>query len=331
MNSINQIWELRRLKYLNKKYSEVLINFEFSSSKIDDIITKNYIKIIENFYIKYTLNNKQFTNYNNLDVKELIKVKSNKKILAYHPVTLEKQLNINGNYDIITKKNYKKSYIKNLYRRISHLSNYKIKEKYNKYEQVDFYINKNTSFWEFDDILNILESRGLNKIIAPEDIFSSMIDLDPSVYAIELINEDLENINKAYCAFEDYPTEDDFLTIPTNILTQLKVKNLNSLYYRIIKPLKGVSVKLKCFINPLESFLDIKEQLQLEFTKHKFISVNQIISIESDKNHSLIPFLITETKPSNIIDITNIDLEILFDDNFGFENEYEALLVYLNS
>ena len=162
-------------------------------------------------------------------------------------------------------------------------------------------------------------------------MFSNMIDLDPGVYAIEFIDNELNNINKAYCSFQDFPTEDDYLTLPTNVLTQLKTNSISSLYYRIVKPLKGVSVKLKCFISPLDKFIDIKEQLQIEFTKHKFISINQIVSIESDVNHSLIPFLITETVPSGIIDVTDIDLEISFDDNFGFENEYEALLIYLNS
>ena len=329
MDKLNDIWAIGRNRFLKKKYNETLSSYNFTKQQIDNIICKQYINIIENFYLTYTLNNKSFLNYNNTD--NLIKVKSNNQIIGYHPNTLEKHLDINGIYDIVTKYNYKTSLLKILKRRIKAKTNYSISDKFNKYEQIDFYINKNTSYWEFDDILNILESRGLNKISVTEDMFSNMIDLDPGVYAIEFVDNELKNINKAYCSFQDFPTEDDYLTLPTNVLTQLKTNSISSLYYRIVKPLKGISVKLKCFINPLDKFIDIKEQLQIEFTKHKFISINQIVSIESDINHSLIPFLITETFPSGIIDVTDIDLEISFDDNFGFENEYEALLIYLNS
>lgn len=331
MNKINDIWAIGRSRFLKKKYTDTLKSYNFSKEQINYIIENNYIKVIEEFYLKYTLNRKNFLNYNQVDEVKLIKVRTSNQIIGYHPDTLEKHLNINGNYDIVTKINYKRSLVKLLNRKIKANTNYKILEKYNKYEQIDFYVNKNTSFWEFDDILNILESRGINKISAPQDMFSNMIDLDPGVYAIELIDNELENINKAYCSFNDFPTDDDYLTLPTNVLTQLKINSISSLYYRIIKPLKGISVKLKCFINPLDKFINLKEQLQIEFTKHKFLSINQIVSIESDVNHSLIPFLITETKPSGVIDVTNIDLEISFDDNFGFENEYEALLIYLNS
>lgn len=329
MDKLNDIWAIGRNRFLKKKYNETLSSYNFTKQQIDNIISKQYINVIENFYLTYTLNNKSFLNYNNTD--NLIKVKSNNQIIAYHPNIIEKHLDINGIYDIVTKHNYKMSLLKILKRKIKAKTNYSILDKFNKYEQIDFYINKNSSFWEFDDILNILESRGLNKIPVTEDMFSNMIDLDPGVYAIEFIDNELQNVNKAYCSFQDFPTEDDYLTLPTNVLTQLKTNSISSLYYRIVKPLKGISVKLKCFINPLDKFIDIKEQLQIEFTKHKFISINQIVSIESDINHSLIPFLITETKPSGIIDVTNIDLEISFDENFGFENEYEALLIYLNS
>lgn len=329
MDKLNDIWAIGRNRFLKKKYNETLSSYNFTKQQIDNIISRQYINVIEKFYLTYTLNNKSFLNYNNTD--NLIKVKSNNQIIAYHPNIIEKHLDINGIYDIVTKHNYKMSLLKILKRKIKAKTNYSILDKFNKYEQIDFYINKNSSFWEFDDILNILESRGLNKIPVTEDIFSNMIDLDPGVYAIEFIDNELQNVNKAYCSFQDFPTEDDYLTLPTNVLTQLKTNSISSLYYRIVKPLKGISVKLKCFINPLDKFIDIKEQLQIEFTKHKFISINQIVSIESDINHSLIPFLITETKPSGIIDVTDIDLEISFDENFGFENEYEALLIYLNS
>ena len=100
---------------------------------------------------------------------------------------------------------------------------------------------------------------------------------------------------------------------------------------RIIKPVQGKRIKLKCFVNTESSFSDLKNQLTIELTKHKIISLNQIVAVESDVNHSVIPFLVTEVIPSNIINITNIDLEIDFDECFDFENPIESLFMYFNT
>ena len=40
-------------------------------------------------------------NYNQVDEVKLIKVKTSNQIIGYHPDTLEKHLNINGNYEKI--------------------------------------------------------------------------------------------------------------------------------------------------------------------------------------------------------------------------------------
>ena len=237
MDKLNDIWAIGRNRFLKKKYNETLSSYNFTKQQIDNIICKQYINIIENFYLTYTLNNKSFLNYNNTD--NLIKVKSNNQIIGYHPNTLEKHLDINGIYDIVTKYNYKTSLLKILKRRIKAKTNYNISDKFNKYEQIDFYINKNTSYWEFDDILNILESRGLNKISVTQDMFSNMIDLDPGVYAIEFIDNELNNINKAYCSFQDFPTEDDYLTLPTNVLTQLNLVKVLYVYPHLMILLKN--------------------------------------------------------------------------------------------
>ena len=78
-------------------------------------------------------------------------------------------------------------------------------------------------------------------------------------------------------------------------------------------------------------FQDIKNQLTIELTKHKIISLNQIICVETDIDHSVIPFLVTELLPNNIIDITDIDLEIDFDECFNNDNVIESLFLYFKS
>ena len=55
-----------------------------------------------------------------------------------------------------------------------------------------------------------------------------------------------------------------------------------------------------------------------------------VISIKSDKEDMYVPFLVKELSPSNIIDITNIDLEIDFDICEDYENPLDSLFIYSN-
>ena len=107
-------------------------------------------------------------------------------------------------------------------------------------------------------------------------------------------------------------------------------------FFAILTPglelfLPKIQIKLKCFIDPSELFNDVKNQLTLELTKHKIVSLNQIICVESDLDHSIIPFLVTELYPNYVLDITDIDLEIDFEECFNFDNPIESLFLYFNS
>ena len=159
-----------------------------------------------------------------------------------------------------------------------------------------------------------------------------LLEEEPGVYAIEIITNDLLNLNRSYCIIDDFPCEDDeLLNIPLEVCSQLKLKEeFNNFSIRIVRPKKGERVKLKCFINRDDIFNDIKFQMTEEINKLSILSLNQIISIKSDKEDMYVPFLVKELSPSNVIDITNIDLEIDFDICDDYENPLDSLFIYSN-
>ncbi len=91
------------------------------------------------------------------------------------------------------------------------------------------------------------------------------------------------------------------------------------------------TVNLNSLINRDDIFNDIKVQMTDEISKLSILSLNQIISIRSDKEDMYVPFLVKELSPSNVIDITNIDLEIDFDICEDFENPLDSLFIYSNT
>ena len=115
-------------------------------------------------------------------------------------------------------------------------------------------------YWDFSDMFNILEDRGIQKIKVPKSIFDEMLSFDPDVYALEVITNDVFNINKSYCIFNDFPIEgeDNILTLSIGVYSQLKINpNEKDFKIRIIKPEQGQRVKLKCFINNEDTFNDL--------------------------------------------------------------------------
>ena len=100
---------------------------------------------------------------------------------------------------------------------------------------------------------------------------------------------------------------------------------------KIIKPPKGEKVVLKCMIDCDDMFEDVKKQLTYEIEKHKILSKDQIILIESDKNFKMVPFIVEELEPSNVIDITNVDLPFDFSQCLEYDDPMESLIIKLNN
>ena len=206
--------------------------------------------------------------------------------------------------------------------------------KYNYNTQSEYYqintINFNISnCWDPAEIYSLFETRGINSINVPENIFNKMLELKPSLYAIEIISEN--NYNRSYASFDNFPSQ-NIPQMPIGVYHQLKImpKDCESFKIKIIEPPKGKKIKLRCMITNDKLLKDIKGKLTSEIGKHKILSKNQIIIVESDINYGMIPFIIEELEPSNVISICNVDIEVDFLDSLPYQEPMEALLIELN-
>ena len=339
---MSQLLDLRKsqhhkfLIYKNKeklKYT-LLILPDYDKLSLKYIINFKIIEKIQSFYRKKRLSDKHCSNFHKLfeyDPMMIIKIRINNQVYGYHYLSFDTHFNIKGYSDIETNTPLDIYKIRKINKFIKENNKYNY-QRITNYKTFNGYYENNNQQFDFEDVLNLLESRGINRLSVTNEMYDEWLTLDPAVYAIEIITDDPYNINRSYCLFNDEPTIDEDIKLPLGVYNQLKINtDVSSFHYKIIKPLKGERIKLKCLINPTELFDNIKTQLTNDITKHKILSLNQIICIETDKDHIIVPFIITEVYPSNIIDVTNIDLEIDFDECFTFDDPVSSLLIYLNN
>jgi hypothetical protein len=333
MEQYKALQKEKYLKYLlnKKKEKYKIILPSYSDEKIIDIINKNYINKIELFYKRYNLNDKALNNCDDCDEYNIIRVKEREEINGYNYLRMSKNFDLNGFIGIKYRDRIDLLNVRRINKFIKEKSNnrYLSKRRYHNYEGI---VNNFNGNWNIENIIEILENKGLQKLAVPKTIFDMLLEEEPGVYAIEIITNDLLNLNRSYCIIDDFPSEDDeLLNIPLEVCSQLKLKDeFNNFSIRIVRPRKGERVKLKCLINRDDIFNDIKVQMTDEISKLSILSLNQIISIRSDKEDMYVPFLVKELSPSNVIDITNIDLEIDFDICEDFENPLDSLFIYSN-
>jgi hypothetical protein len=332
MENYKKIQKKKYLKYkLNKKkdkYKSILPLY--SNDEINNIIQNNYINKIELFYKKYNLNDKDLNYCDSCQEKDILRVKERNEINGYNYLKMLKNFDLNGFKNIKFQDIIDLNNVRRINKFIKNKSNYKYIDK-KKFYNYDGIINNFNGNWNIENILEILENKGLQKLAVPKIIFDMLLEQEPGVYAIEIITNDLINLNRSYCIIDDFPSDHDILNIPLEVCNQLKLKSdFNNFSIRIVKPKKGEKVKLKCLINRDDIFNDIKVRMTDEISKLSILSVNQIISIKSDKEDIHVPFLVKELSPSNIIDITNIDLEIDFDICEDYENPLDSLFIYSN-
>ena len=319
--------------FKNNQERERMINFlknmNFSHNISEKIIDTNLIIIIQQFFRKYRLNDKICINlqdiidYNSNDV---IKFSHGYNIYGYHYLYLKNyfaEFGFKNPYNGILLQLYSQKRINDLIRK---------KNKYIFTSQSDYYHFESISynkFWDAAQIFDFFENRGINNLKVPENIFNDMLDLPPSIYAVEIISEN--NINKSFATFDDFPSEEE-IKLPLGIYNQLKiVPNENTNFkMKIIEPPKGLKITIRCMITNDKLLQDIKGKLTSEFNKHKILSKNQVIIVESDINYGMIPFRIEELEPSNVINIINVDLQIDFLESLPYNDPVEALLIELN-
>ena len=209
---LTSLRELQRQKYLNHKkkekfelYSKILT--DFSKEKINNIIDNNLINKIEVFYLTYRLSDKECSNIEHIyeyDPKDIIKIRINDKVFGYHYLSWEKHFDIRGYSDIKTDNPLNLENIRRINKKINERTKYKY-QKMNNFKDYNGIYNYNfAKNWEFNDMFNILEDRGMQKVTVPQSLFTEMLSYDPDVYALEVITNDSVNINKAFCMFNDF-------------------------------------------------------------------------------------------------------------------------------
>jgi hypothetical protein len=327
-NIQKQKYLIFKLNKKKEKYKSILQTY--SDDEIDIIINNDYINKIELFYKRYNLNDKELNYCDSCEEEDILRIKERNEINGYNYLKILKNFDLNGFKNIKFQDMIDIFNVRRINKFIKNKSNYKYIDK-KKFYNYDGIINNFNGNWNINNFLQILENKGLQKISVPKIIFDMLLEQEPGVYAIEIITNDLINLNRSYCIINDFPSDQDILDIPLEVCNQLKLKSeFDNFNIRLVKPKKGERVKLKCLINRDDIFNDIKVQMTEEISKLSILSLNQIISIKSDKEDLYVPFLVKELSPSNVIDITNIDLEIDFDICEDYENPLDSLFIYSN-
>lgn len=295
------------------------------------IIESMIIEKIQRFFRKLRFGDKICINYHNIiDCNDLdiIKFRHGLYVYGFHYLHLDYHFNNVGYSNPFNNYPLELYHIRRINSKIRTLNKNKFTS-YSEYHDFNSISFNQSDSWNPAEIYGLFESRGVNSIEVPENVFNEMLELEPDLYGVEIIREG--NNNRAYAAFDNFPSQDS-VQIPMGIYHQLKImpKDDNSFKMRIIKPPKGEKIKIRCMITNNKLLEDVKGKLTMEIGKHKILSKNQIIVVESDINYGMIPFIVEELEPSNVIGISNVDIEVDFLESLPYEDPMEALLIELN-
>ena len=327
-DSMEDIRIIRKKQYYDFKNKKIL-KLYYNDLIIEEIINNKLIDKIQSWFREYTMLNKPYSNLEDvIDYYEydIVKFRNHNTLYGFHYLKLLQSFDLYGYINPKTKQPLNLYCIRRINLQIKQINKYIFKKK-NSFKEIEC---MNTSDI-MENILNLFEDRGVHKLKVPLEMFNEMLNLEPKVYAIELFND--KTIYRSYAIFNDFPKEDDIpMELPIGMYNQMKLNpNIEATYkMQIIEPPKGEKIYLRCLIN-CEGLLDnIKEKMTIELTKHKILSTNQIIVIESDTTYEMIPFRVEKMDPSNICDITNIDLIVDFLDCLEIDNSIEAMILELS-
>lgn len=328
--------EKHRKKYaeLKEKEEREIDNKLLNDIGIDNgdfILDSKFIERIQTFFRKYRLADKICINLHNFidcDQNDIIKFRHGFHVYGFHYMHLDYHFNDVGYsnpFNNIPLGLYQIRRI-NCILKNTNKNRFISQSEYHEFNTVNFNIS---DCWNPAEIYGLFESRGINSVEVPENIFNEMLELEPSLYAVEILSDN--NYNRSYAAFDNFPSQNS-VQMPIGIYSQLKImpKDCDSFKMRIIEPPKGEKIKLRCMITNDKLLEDIKGKLTSEIGKHTILSKNQIIIVESDINYGMIPFRIEELEPSNVIGISDVDIEVDFLDSLPYEDPMEALLIELN-
>lgn len=317
-------------KYERKSLLDFLVKFNYSLDIIDEIFNKKYINKIQNFFRRYRLSDKTILNNNNST--DIIKFRHNNNIYGCNLDKLYKSIELYENINPINAQFYNGPQYDRLKRIVYNLNKFKYETMSEFFQYNGTYFN-NSDNWIDSDFYNLFQTKGKNEIQVPRDMFEKMLDLNPCVYAIEIFSNDIDNSKKSYASFYSLPNDKDHeVELPFNVLNQLKTHPIrdNTFDMRIVKPPKAKKLYLRSFLNKKNLVKDIEKTFTQEIQIHKILSVGQIIVLESDIDNQMIPFLVEKIEPSNVVDTTNVDVEVDFLPAMEYDEPMFALMMELN-
>lgn len=324
-------YEEQKTKKKNEIQKKNLLDIGYSDEISDSIIENKYADKVQQFFRKYRFNDKLVSNLQDVidyNPEDIIKFRHGFKVYGLHYLDIISHFEYTGYSNPINKIPLDLYHIRRINSIIKKINKYiyTTHSEYHDFEATSFNLS---DFWNPAEIYNLFESRGINTVKVPENIFDSMVELPPSIYAVEIICKN--NARRSYAMFDSFPSQ-DIVNLPIGIYQQLKIfpKDVSDFKMRIIEPMKGTKIGIRCMITKDNLLSDIKGKLTSEINKHKILSINQIIIVESDVNYGMIPFRVEVLEPSNIIDITDIDINVDFLESLPYEDAMEALLIELN-
>lgn len=327
--------QLKYERYQNKiryeKSKKILLDIGYNDNICELILENNLVIKIQEFFRKYRLLDKICFNLQeviNYDTNDIIRFRHGYKVYGFHYLDLIKHFDEEGYSNPFTKLPLELYQLRRINSKIKKLNKF-LYTKHSKYYEFNPISFNQSDSWNPAEIYGLFESRGINSVEVPENVFNDMLELPPSLYAVEIISDN--KAERSYASFDNFPTQTN-VQLPLGIYQQLKIlpKDISNLKMRIIEPPKCTELKIRCMISRENLLNDIKGRLTKEINKHKILSLNQIVIVESDINFGMIPFRVEKLEPSNVVNILNVDVEVDFLESMPYEDPMEALLVELN-
>ena len=150
-----------------------------------------------------------------------------------------------------------------------------------------------------------------NKILLPTSVLSELNNFEVKFpIFFELENE--ETGNKFSCGVHEFTSAPGTCFLPYRIMQYLWIKEGGNVKLNLIVPEKGTDIKLKIVSKDFLKLTDPKTVLEKILSEYyPIVSVNETLSI--NYNNQIYYIDITECKPSNTIQITDVDLNVDFE------------------
>lgn len=300
------------------------------------------VEKIQKFFRRYRLSDKEPVNECSQTSGAIIKFRQGGDVYALPYPKMEKNLALMPMNNPAGPGMLHPGQLKRMNCIIKELSPYKTDVKSNYFNFTGFY-DGYTDHFDDMDVYKLFESKGEALIRAPKSVYDLWGDINDRekpglvAYALEIINNNPNNFNRAYTAFDSVPnhgTGGEFrVELPVNVYKQLNVRPNGDPTFkmRIVRVPKATKLHMRCLCSGDDFVVqDYEKTFTSEINRHKIISVGQIIIIENTVG-KMIPFRVEKAEPSNVVETINVNVEVDFLPALEYESEMDAIKFELNS